>query len=392
MVILSMNEDRFHTTGWDSEQVRRKAEGEHTASRSGQTPARRRRKKKNPLLRFSVWLIFVVIASAILAGVGWLLANDLCAFNKDYMEVEVVVEEGDDAGDITRKLKDAGLIEYGWFFRLFSMLANLDEKIDEGLVGEGPHTLNTDMDYRALITGLYGTVQSADTVKIMIPEGYSVQQIINLLAENGVSNVEDLTEAAANYVFADYTFVDNENLGDISRLEGYLYPDTYEFFVGESATRALGRFLANFDVRIDEEMMALIEESGKSLQEILTVASLIEKETDGTDREKIASVIYNRLANPGFETGGLLQIDAALIYATGKTEITEADKALDNPYNLYKYAGLPPTPICNPGRASIWAALDPEDTNYYYYVLGSDGKHIFSETYAQHQQVIAGLK
>ena len=386
-----MSEDRFHTTGWDSQQVRRQAGGAH-AEPSAPRPARRRRKKRgNPLLRFLVWLIFVVTASAILAGVGWLLANDLCAFKKDPLEAEVVVEEGDDAGDIAQKLKDAGLIEYKWFFRLFAAVANLNDKIEDGTVGVGPHTLDTDMDYRALITGLYGTRQTADTVRIMVPEGYSVQQIIDLLAENGVNTAEALTDAAANHVFEDYPFVDNENLGSISRLEGYLYPDTYDFFIGEDPANALSRFLTNFDVRVDDEMMALMEESGKSLHEILTVASLIEKETDGTDRARIASVIYNRLNNPGFETGGLLQIDAALIYATGKTELTEADKTIDSPYNLYVHAGLPPTPICNPGRESIWAALDPEETDYYYYVLGNDGRHIYSETYAQHQQVISSL-
>ena len=115
--------------------------------------------------------MFVVTASAILAGVGWLLANDLCAFNKTYMEVEVTVEEGDTATDIAKKLKEAGLVEYDWFFRMFSILAKLDEKIESGRVGVGPHTLNTDMDYRALITGLYGRRKTADTVRIMIPEG-----------------------------------------------------------------------------------------------------------------------------------------------------------------------------------------------------------------------------
>ncbi len=378
-----MSEENFNTTGWDSQQVRRQAE---------QKRKKKKKKRGNPILWGLIWLVFVVTASAILAGVGWLLANDLCAFNKTYMEVEVTVEEGDTAADIAKKLKEAGLVEYDWFFRMFSILAKLDEKIESGRVGVGPHTLNTDMDYRALITGLYGRRKTADTVRIMIPEGYTVQQILALLAENKVASLEALTDTAANYVFEDYPFVDNENLGSIQRLEGYLYPDTYEFYVNDNPARALSRFLDNFVARIDEEMMKLIEESGRSLHEILTVASLIEKETDGSDREKIASVIYNRLNNPGFETGGLLQVDAALVYATGHSELTDADKAIDSPYNLYAHKGLPPTPICNPGRTSIWAALTPADTNYYYYVLGNEGKHIYSETYAQHQRVIAGLK
>ena len=377
-----MSEDRFETTGYDREQVRRQAPS------SGNQRRRKKKRRGNPLLRAVVYLLCVVVASALLAGIGWLLANDLCALNKEYKEVTIEVTKDDSVGSVTKKLKKGGLIEYGWFFRLFALVSNADEKI-----GEGTYTLNTDMDYRALIVGMMSSTDqnlSADTVRVTIPEGYTVQQTINLLAENGVNTVEELTDAAANYDF-DYPFLDDSLKGDITRLEGYLFPNTYEFYVGERASNALNRLLKEFNRQMDDDTMALVESSGCSLKEIITIASLIEKETDGTDREKIASVIYNRLNNPSFETGGLLQIDAALVYATGHTTLTDEDKELDSPYNLYKYAGLPPTPIANPGFASIKAALQPESTNYYYYVLGSDGKHIYSETYAQHQQVLAGL-
>lgn len=377
-----MSEDRFDTTGYDREQVRRQAS-------SGSSQHRRKKRRGSPLLRTVVYLLCVVVASALLAGIGWLLANDLCALNKEYKEVTIEVTKDDSVGSVTKKLKEAGLIEYKWFFRLFAAVSNADEKI-----GEGKYTLNTNMDYRALIVGMMSSTDknlSADTVRVTIPEGYTVQQTINLLAEKGVNTVEELTDAAANYNF-DYPFLDDNLKGDITRLEGYLFPNTYEFYVGERASNALSRLLDEFNRQVDDDVMALVESSGRSLKEIITIASLIEKETDGTDREKIASVIYNRLNNPGFETGGLLQIDASLVYATGNTTLTEEDKKLDSPYNLYKYAGLPPTPIANPGFASIKAALQPEDTDYYYYVLGKDGKHIYSETYAQHQKVLAGLK
>lgn len=378
-----MSEDRFNTTGWDREEVRRQAEHRNAGGR------KKKKRKKSPM-SVLLYLVFVVAASFVVAGVGWLLANDLCALNKEYKEATIEVTQDDDMGSVTKKLKEAGLIEYKWFFRLFCAVADAEEKI-----GEGTYTLNTDMDYRALITGMVsksGGSMTADTVRVTIPEGYSVQQIIDLLAEKEVSDKEDLEEAAKNYVYDDYDFVDNENLGDISRLEGYLFPNTYDFYVGEKASSALGRLLKEFNRQMDAEMMELVENSGYSLHEILTIASLIEKETDGTDRQLIASVIYNRMNNPSNETAGLLQIDAALVYATGHNELTEEDLNLDSPYNLYKNKGLPPTPIGNPGIESIKAALMPAETDYYYYVLGSDGKHIFSKTYAEHQQVIAGLK
>ncbi len=154
---------------------------------------------------------------------------------------------------------------------------------------------------------------------------------------------------------------------------------------------ALNRLLYNFSSKMDEDRMAMVEASKYSLKEIITIASLIEKETDGTDQANIASVIYNRLADKGEHgTYGMLNIDAALLYAlpdhTGA--ITGADKETDSPYNLYKYAGLPPTPIANPGIAAIDAALSPNSTNYYYYALGKDGKHHFSATLQEHNDFL----
>ena len=378
-----MSEDRYETTGWDREQVRRQV----SASQSGRQ-RRPRRRRRNPLVRALLYIVCVVVASTLLAGIGWLLANDLCALNKEYKEVTIQVTQDDTVGSVSKKLKEAGLIDYRWFFNLFAWVSNADEKI-----GEGTYDLNTNMDYRALIVNMNGGSGgslSAETVRVTIPEGYTVEQTINLLAENGVNTVEALTEAAES-ADLDYPFLDESLEGSISRLEGYLFPNTYDFYVGEDPAHALGRLLSEFNRQMGDDVMALVEESGRSLQEIITIASLIEKETDGTDREKIASVIYNRLNNPSYETGGLLQIDAALVYATGHTELTEEDMAVDSPYNLYIHPGLPPTPIANPGFASIRAAVQPADTNYYYYVRGNDGLHIFSSTYAEHQQVINSL-
>lgn len=393
-----MNDNRYETTSWDREQVRRQAEARRQQAdpsrpssqnpRRPASPNRRKRRRGSRAMNVLLYIVFVVAASALIAGVGWLLANDLCALNKEWKEVEITVTMDDTIGSVTNKLKEAGLIEYKWFFRLFCSFSNASDDI-----GEGTYTLNTDMDYRALITKMSSPSNGSlndQTVKVTIPEGYTVQQIIDLLAEKGVNTKENLEEAAKNHKYTEYEFVGNENLGDITRLEGYLFPDTYEFYLNEDPANALGRLLKNFSRQMDAEMMELVENSGYSLDEIITIASLIERETDGTDRSTIASVIYNRLKNPA-STNGLLQIDAALVYATGRTEITESDKELDSPYNLYKNKGLPPTPIGNPGMESIKAALLPANTNYYYYVRGKDGKHIFSETYAEHQQVIASL-
>ena len=374
------------TASWDASQVRCSQAGGGGGAHRPPQKHRRKRRHINPFL----YLLCVLVVSALLAGTGWLLASDLLAFSREIPSTQTItidVTAEDDMATIAEKLQSAGLIKYKWFFRLFASLTGAEEEI-----GIGTYKLNTDMDYHALISGMHSSSGNltAETVTVTIPEGYTVRQTIALLAENGVNTEEALTKAAQTGDF-DYDFIDSDS-EDISRLEGYLFPDTYEFYVGHNAEDALSRLLRNFTVRMGEERMAQVEESGYSLHEIITIASLIEEETDGTDQANIASVIYNRLEGPGDRQGtyGLLQIDASLLYALPDHEgaITSADMETDSPYNLYENAGLPPTPIANPGLASIDAALEPEHTDYYYYALGTDGRHHFFATYSEHQAFV----
>ena len=373
-----MPKKKLHDTAkWDAEQVRK----------STQKPAEKSKPWWRKISPRVTYIICVVLVSCLLAELGWLAVNEVCALNKEPLTAEVTIDEGDGLGAIAKKLKKAGIIDSKFLFKLYGLFSGTAKKVDAGV-----YKLDTGMDYHCLEQTMQTGTSAAATVTVTIPEGYTVQQIIELLAENNVSSVEKLTEAAKNYVFEDYSFIDNENLGNISRLEGYMFPDTYEFYVKEEAVSALSRLLDNFYYWIfeDEEMVEMME--GEDLKEIITVASLIEKETDGTDRETIASVIYNRL-NHSAETAYLLQIDASLVYAAGR-EITQDDyKNLDSPYNLYTHQGLPPTPIANPGLASIKAALNPEKTNYYFYALdvngefGTPNRHVFSKTLADHNYV-----
>ncbi len=216
------------------------------------------------------------------------------------------------------------------------------------------------MDYRALISGISANSASRATVDVTIPEGYTVAQIFQLLEEKGVATVEDLNETAATHDYA-FSFLQDIPLGDPERLEGYLFPDTYEFYTPQNPLYVINKMLQTFDAQFTDEMRQEVADSGRTIHEVLTVASMIEKETDGEDRGKIASVIYNRLNNPGASAGtnGYLQIDATLAYLNGGKVPTEADKSIDSPYNTYLYPGLPPGPIANPGLESIKAAMEP---------------------------------
>ena len=377
------------TASWDASQVRRSQAG-HTGRSQGnpsQQPQRRRRKRRriNPVL----YILCVLVASAILAGVGWLLASDLCAFSRDIpstTKITIEITADDDMGSIAEKLQDAGLIRYKWFFRLFAAVTGASEE-----VGIGTYELNTDMDYHALIAGMRSSSGnlSAETVTVTIPEGYTVRQTIALLAEKGVNTEEALTEAAQTGDF-DYDFIDNES-EDLSRLEGFLFPDTYEFYVGHNAEDALDRLIRNFVSRMDEERMTQVEESSYSLQEIITMASLIEKESigDDTERKNISSVIHNRLENPNSEKGGrLLQLCSSINYIMVHDGVKSFDTTIDHPYNTYIHEGLTPGPICNPGLSAIKAAIYPADTDYYFFALGTDKKSHFFTDYNEHLRFV----
>ncbi len=366
------------TTHWNAKEVRDQSRG-----------VEKSRKKKRKF-NFGLYIGCVVIVSALLAGIGWLLANDLCSLNKDYVEVKVTVEEDESFGDVVSELKHEGLINYKWFFKLYATISG-----DKKMVDSGSYELNSNMDYRCLLRRMHDyeadLMSNEGLTRVTIPEGYNVQQIIDLLVEKEVASREDLEDACANFEFEDYTFLEDDMKGKVERMEGFLFPDTYYFDPNKTAVYAIDTMLTAFTIQFDDEMNAAIAESPYSMYELITIASLIEKETDGTDQAKIASVIYNRLNNGG-ETNHLLQVDASLQYALGR-EVTEKDyETLDSDYNLYQHEGLPPTPIANPGLESIKAALFPEDTDYYYYVLDpAEGHHVFAKTLAEHNQNIAKI-
>ena len=350
---------------------RRRASSRPQSARSG-------RKKGGFTASFALlYVVFVIGISALLACVGWIAANDVLALNKEPNTVTVTISKDDSFSDVTDMLKENGLIEYKALFNLFATFTGGKDD-----VVAGTFTLNTDMDYRALLNGMSANSATKATIRVTIPEGYTLDQIFALLEERGVASVEELQDMAANHDYA-FSFLQDLPLGDYHRLEGYLYPDTYEFTTPERPLYVINKMLVQFDAQLKDEMRQEIWDSGRSIHEIVIVASMIEKETDGSDRADIASVIYNRLNNPNSSAGtnGYLQIDATLAYINGGKVPTDADRSIDSPYNTYLYQGLPAGPIANPGLESIQAAMAPADTSYYYYALGDDNTHHFFRTY-----------
>ena len=348
-----------------------------------------------------LFFIFVVCISVALAAFGWMCATDVLGLGDENNQITVsipkeiftVVErektnaDGEkemrevsvaDMGYIASMLKENGLIKYEWLFKLYSKFSSADEKVKAGT-----YVLNTDFDYRALVYGMTPSAGERVVVDVTIPEGHNVFQVVQDLTSNGVCDEDELWDCLANYDF-EYEFLDRSTLGDKLRLEGYLFPDTYSFYVGDTPSRVIGKLLKNFDRKWTDEMTEQAKALGYTQREILIVASMIEKEA-GADSERatIASVIYNRLRDGGQGTNYKLQIDATLYYAAQIEGVTMS-KDIDSPYNTYLVTGLPAGPIANPGLASIKAALDPETTKYYYYALGKEGVHHFSKTLEEH--------
>ena len=346
----------------------------------------------------------VLAASILLAIFGWKCVDEVCALTaKDRVET-VTVSQNTTMSQVTDMLYDKGLIQYPWLFNLYCMFSGAEEKIDPGT-----YQLNAVFDYHALVYGMIETSENRATVEVTIPEGYEAEDIFRLLEENGVASAAELQEAAANYEF-DYWFLEGLEYGDYRRLEGYLFPDTYEFYVDDDPANALGRFLRNFNNKLSEEMQADLEMLNQQIRaekmaagfmenqiqdltmhDIIIVASLVEKETTGAaESGKIASVIYNRLCSTLYPC---LNIDATIQYVLPERKeiLTNADKAVISPYNTYTNAGLPVGPISNPGISSIRAALYPVETDYYFYVLNPAGGHFFAETVYEYQAFLNTL-
>lgn len=349
----------------------------NTAETAKNDPPRRRRRRSvgRTIIFTLLYVVGVIGVSILLACAGWIAANDVLALNKEAKSVTFTVTAEDSFDDVVDRLKEEGIIEYKPLFKLFASFTGGEEKVTMGT-----YTLNTDMDYRALLAGMSVNSATKAEVTITIPEGYTVAQIFQLLEEKGVATVEELNQVAAEHDYK-FSFLQDIPMGDPNRLEGFLYPDTYTFYTPHSPLWAINKMLVNFDTRVTDEIRANIETTGYSMRELLTIASMVEKETDGNDRGRIASVIYNRLDNPTAGTVGFLQIDATLAYINGGHVPTESDKAIDSPYNTYMYKGLPPAPIANPGLASIQAAINPEKTDYFYYALGDDNVHHYFKNY-----------
>ena len=381
--------------------------GEKTGTKSGaagkksvksaKTQANTPKKKKyKGLKRFTIFLFVcaVLIAIAVICGTisyDYVIKKHLDESIRpeiviDSEGIEFVVEKGATTSQIAKKLAENDLIENETIFKLLSKINGYD-----GTYKSGTHIVKKGLTYDEMMRVLSS---NAKTRKVMIPEGKTFTQIVDILYNNKIIKDKEAFIKAANTEEFDYDFL--KGLPERKyRLEGYLFPDTYEYDYNASDREILAKMLDNFDKKFKQQyrdMMANLPVD-MTMDKVVILASLIEREAkDPDDRHIIAGVLYNRLRSND-QTLRKLQVDATIQYIllnkTGsyKDRVLYEDLEIDDPYNTYLYEGLPPGPICCPGEASIKAAVNPDDTSYLYYVAKGDGSggHAFAKTFKEHQ-------
>jgi UPF0755 protein len=326
--------------------------------------------------RRALALVLVAIVAAI-AWLGFALFQPFAGDGSGKVVVEI--PKGATASEIADLLEEEGVVSSSSLFRLRLTLAGKGDDI-----AAGNYTLANDMSYGAAIDAL-SKAPGTTNIVMTVPEGYTLEQIGDLAADSGLEG--DYEKAASGQPKG---FDPGEyGASGAGSLEGFLFPATYELDPDSTAEELVGQQLAAFEGEFKKVDMSYAESKNLDAYDVLTIASMIEREVQvASERELVAAVIYNRLGS-----GEPLGIDATLRYALDNFDkpLTQSDLATDTPYNTRLVAGLPPTPIGNPGLAAIEAAANPAKVDYRFYVVkpGTCGEHVFTASEAEFEQAAA---
>ncbi len=332
--------------------------------------------------------IFLGIIIIFLLGYGWYVYQ----MNRIYElpAREIYIEKGLGVKQISADLAATGFIHNDFLFRIYVWQKDLENKFYAG-----HYKLPEKISMKNLVNILTGNNSYTPSRQITIIEGWSIPQIAAYLEAEMGFNKEDFYKLVGYPIFStknkngftpakdyssEYTFLKDRPQG--FGLEGYLFPDTYKLSLDADVQEVVRKMLDNFDKKFTPAMRADTEKQGKTVFEIVTVASILEKELKTFNEKKIgAGIIYKRL-----ELGVPLQMDSTVNYITGKKtpQVAINDLEIDSPYNTYKYKGLPPGPISNPGIDSLRAALYPTESEYLYFLTDKEGRAHFSKTYTEH--------
>lgn len=327
--------------------------------------ARRRHRKK---LRLFVYLVLVIAVVAFFYVKGLVKPVELT------QEVSLTVPARATTGTIAQILLEKGLIRSDFVFKVYAKIEGFEGKLRAGEYHfSGQVSLN---DIREKMSR--GEVH---TETFTIPEGYNLQQMADLMAKKGLVNKDRFLQVAKR---GEFSLVYLPEPGTEGRLEGFLFPDTYQIIKGWPEEKIINMMLQRFDEVFLPEWHKRADEMEMTINEVVTLASIIEREAKiSADRPLISSVFHNRM-----KKGMHLESCATVQYALGEVKevLLYEDLEIDSPYNTYVHGGLPPGPIASPGRDSLEAALYPAQSNYLYFVAKPDGSHYFSRTLAEHNE------
>lgn len=288
------------------------------------------------------------------------------------------VEKGENRNVVLEKLYKDKIIKNKLFAQIYIKRKKLGSNLKQGV-----YKLNTSMTPSMILEKILQgqTDKDPNIISVTIPEGYTIKEIAEKLKKVNLINDENsFIEECQNGDF-NYEFLKSISKNRPSRLEGYLFPDTYEFKKGTSNYEIINKMLSRFNEIYNLDILPSIKNINYSLDEIIIIASIVEKEAKlDNERPIIAKVFYNRL-----EKNMKLESCATVQYALGthKDVLYYKDLEVESPYNTYKYLGLPKGPICNPGKSSIIAAINPSKVNYIYFVSKGDGSHFFTNSYSE---------
>ena len=346
-----------------------------------------------------IWIISVLIVGAMAAVYMITGMNDLLAVNRtDSSTVKIEIPENPTVDDVTKVLVDNKVIGEPSYFKLF---VNVTKSADD--FTQGTYEIRRNMDYEAIINFLSSSNNRTDTVSVTITEGESVLEIANTLEKNGALGDRDefLSLCNSEKFDSDFDFIKAETNVDkrYYKLEGYLYPDTYEFYRNENAESVIYKFLNNYETKINEKqtvdgyskkttVLKMVEESDTkySLDQVMTIASIIQAEAaDKEDMYYISSILHNRLTADSSLGVSSLGLDSSKFYPYRRLEdVPENDRSTyKSRYDTYDRKGLPYGPICNPGMDAIIAALNPNSSDYYFFCHDSKGQAYYASTLEQ---------
>lgn len=338
-----------------------------------------------------VWISMILLVSIALTRYLMVGVDDLLAVSRASGSAQVELEENCSVGDVADVLKEQGVINNSFFFTMYCLVTGADDGF-----GQGSFTLDTNLDYEAIINYLQTTGNRQDVVTITFPEGLSLLEVAQKLEENEVCTVEEVLEAANSGEYDNYDFInaiDNEK-DRYYKLEGYLFPDTYDFYKGEDPKIALGKMINNCQNRFSKETRDEIQEQGYTIDEVLTLASIVQAEaTDEKDMRMVAGILINRLEDGASRDIYRLECDSTTYYPyRSKSQVPEKERdTFKSTYDTYTIEGLPPGPICNPGMDAIQAVLEPssESAGMYYFCHDADGNAYYASTWSQHEANLA---